>query len=612
MVRRPAIYELHGEKTVADVLELAGGILPAAALRHVEVQRLEAHEKRTMLSLDLSADNSTPSQLASFRIQDGDEIHIFPIAPYNQDTIYLQGHVLRPGRYSYRDGMKLTDLIASYKEILPEPAAHYAEIIRLNPPDFHPSVVSFDLAAAMKDPTMAPALQPLDTVRVFSRFDFEPAPLVSVTGDVRAPGTYKTSGQASLRDAVYLAGGLMPDAARDTAQLFRVNPDGSSKIFSVNLGAALNGSAADNILLQPRDRLLIHRNTSRVEPSTVEITGEVAKPGRYPYTQNMHAADLIRAAGGLKRSADTSTADLTRYAASGGSSEQLQISLASLQYGNASEDAPLHSGDVLAIRQVPGWSDIGAAVKVSGEVKHPSTFGIQPGERLSSVLERAGGYTDQAYPYGAVLMRREVKELETQTQMEMIARMKAERAQLSALPEGDTNQKNVKLNALAQTDSTMMQLAKTPPIGRVVIHIASDVKQWKNSPADVALRDGDVLVIPKKANVVMVSGQVFNPTAISAEHGRSAKWYLSQAGGLTPIADKKGVFVIRADGSVISSKNNSDGWWSGDPLSAALRPGDMVVVPEKTPKIGGMNWATVMQTAQVASSVALAVAYIHP
>jgi protein involved in polysaccharide export with SLBB domain len=126
------------------------------------------------------------------------------------------------------------------------------------------------------------------------------------------------------------------------------------------------------------------------------------------------------------------------------------------------------------------------------------------------------------------------------------------------------------------------------------------------------LRDGDVLLIPKKANVVMVNGQVFNPTAISAEHGRSAKWYLSQAGGLTPIADKKAVFVIRADGSVISSKNNSGGWWSGDPMSAALRPGDMVVVPEKTPKIGGMNWTAIMQTAQVASSVALAVAYIHP
>jgi protein involved in polysaccharide export with SLBB domain len=614
MVRRPAIYELNGEETVEDALELAGGILPAAALRHVEVQRLEAHEKRTMLSLDLSPDNTASEQLAAFKIQDGDEIHIFPIAQYNQDTIYLQGHVQRPGKYSYHEQMKLTDLVASYKDILPEPAAHYGEIIRLNPPDFHPTVVSFDLASAMADPANAPALQPLDTVRIFSRFDFEPAPTVFVVGEVRSPGNYRTSGQASLRDAVFLAGGLKPDAALDTAQLFRINPDGSSKIFSVNLGSALSGSAADNILLQPRDRLLIHKNTSRVEPSTIEITGEVAKPGRYPYTENMRAEDLIRAAGGLKRSADTNTADLTRYAASGGSSQHLQISLASLSNGNASEDLPLRSGDVLAIRQVPGWSDIGAAVKVNGEVMHPSTYGIRPGERLSSVLQRAGGYTSQAYPYGAVLMRREVREMEVRNQMELINRMKAERAQLKALPEGNTqDEKNAKLNALAQTDSTIAQLSTNPPIGRVVIHIQSDIKSWKNTPADVALRDGDILMIPKKANVVTVNGQVFNPTAISASSGHSAKWYLGQAGGLTPIADKKAVFVIRADGSVLSAKNNGGGgWFSGDPLNTTLRPGDAVVVPEKTPKIGGTNWTAIMQTAQVASSVALAVAYIHP
>jgi protein involved in polysaccharide export with SLBB domain len=612
MVRRPAIYELNGEETVEDALELAGGILPAAALRHVEVQRLEAHEKRTMLSLDLSPDNSAPAQLASFKIHEGDEIHIFPIAQYNQDTIYLQGHVQRPGRYSYHEQMKLTDLLASYKDILPEPAAHYGEIIRLNPPDFHPTVVSFDLAAAMADPAAGPQLQPLDTVRIFSRFDFEPAPTVFVVGEVRSPGNYRTSGQASLRDAVFLAGGLKPDAALDTAQLFRINPDGSSKIFSVNLGSALNGNAEDNILLQPRDRLLIHKNTSRVEPSTIEITGEVAKPGRYPYTENMRAEDLIRAAGGLKRSADTNTADLTRYAASGGSSQHLQISLASLTNGNASEDLPLHSGDVLAIRQVPGWSDIGAAVKVNGEVTHPSTYGIRPGERLSSVLQRAGGYTGQAYPYGAVLMRREVREMELRNQSEIISRMKAEREHLKELPEGTADQKNNKLNAIAQTDAAITQLAANPPIGRVVIHIQSDVARWRNTPADVALRDGDVLMIPKKASVVTVNGQVYNPTSITAQSGRSAKWYLSQAGGPTQIADKKDVFVIRADGSVLSAKSNGGGWFSGDPLNTPLRPGDTVIVPEKTPKIGGVNWTAIMQTAQVASSVALAVAYIHP
>jgi protein involved in polysaccharide export with SLBB domain len=612
MVRRPAIYELNGEKTLQDALELAGGILPAAALQHVEVQRLEAHEKRTMLSLDLSPEGTAPAELSSFKVQDGDQIHIFPIAPYNQDTIYLQGHVLKPGRYSFHDGMKLTDILVSYKDILPEPAAHYGEIIRLNAPDFRPTVVSFDLAAAMKDPANAPALNPLDTVRVFSRFDFEPAPTVSVAGEVRSPGTYRTSGQASLRDAVFLAGGLSPDAATNTAQLFRINPDGTSEIFSVNLAGALSGSSADNIVLQPRDRLLIHRNISQVEPSSIEITGEVAKPGRYPFTGNMRVEDLIRAAGGLKRSADTNSADLTRYVASGGVAEQLQISLASLSNGNATEDVPLRSGDVLAIRQAPGWTDVGAAVKVQGEVTHPSTYGVQPGERLSSVLERAGGYTQQASPYGAVLMRREVRELEARNQMELIGRLKVERLQLKDLPETTTEEKDAKLNAISRTDSTLGQLSANPPVGRVVIHISSNIQQWKGTPADITLRDGDVLMIPKKAGVVMVSGQVFNPTAITAQSSHSAKWYLSQAGGPTPIADKKSVFVIRADGSVLSSKSGGDGWFSGDPMSATLRAGDTVVVPEKTPKVGGPNWTLLMQSAQVASSVALAVAYIHP
>jgi len=612
MVRRPAIYELNDEKTLADVVGLAGGILPAAALRHVEVQRLEAHEKRTMLSLDLSPDSTTAPQLSTFKIQDGDEIHIFPIAQYNQDTIYLQGHVLRPGRYSYHEGMKLTDILQSYNEILPEPAAHYGEIIRLNPPDFRPSVVSFDLAAAMKDASAAPKLEPLDTVRIFSRFDFEPIPTVTVDGEVRSPGTYKTSGQATLKDAVYLAGGLSTEAALDTAQVFRVNLDGTSKIFSVNLGEALNGNAADNILLQPRDRLLIHRHTSLVEPSIVEITGEVAKPGRYPYMENMHVEDLIRAAGGLKRSADTNLADLTRYAAAGGPAEQLQVSLTSLRNGNASEDLPLRAGDVLAIRQVPGWKDIGAAVIVRGEVMHPSTYGIQPGERLSSVLERAGGFAKEAYPYGTVLMRRDVRELESKNRLELIERVKEERVHIKALPEGDKDQTQAKSTALAQVDATLTQLASNEPIGRVVIHISSNVKDWKNTAADIPLREGDELVVPKKPSVVIVNGQVFNPTAINAQPGRSAKWYLSQAGGLTPVADKKAVFVIRADGSIISAKNNSSGWWSGDPLDASLRPGDTVVVPEKAPKITGVNWTAIMQTAQVASSVALAVAYIHP
>jgi protein involved in polysaccharide export with SLBB domain len=618
MVRRPAVYELHGESSLADVLELAGGILPTATLRHVEVQRVEAHEKRTMLTLNLSPNGEVDlvkTQLDSFKIKDGDEIHIFPIAPYNEDAIYVQGHVLRPGRYSYKEGMKISDLIGSYKDLLPEPAPHYAEIVRLNAPDFHPSVESFDLSAALANPASAPKLQPLDTVRVFSRFDFEPAPDVWVGGEVRAPGKYRTSGQAHLRDAVYLAGGITQDASLDSAQLFRTQADGTMKILSVDLREALAGNPVDNILVQPRDRLLVHRNPAQVDPPTVYITGEVAKPGRYPLTTEMHVEDLVRVAGGLKRSAYTESADLARFDTNGsrkGPGDRLEVNLAAAMSGDAKHDVPLRDGDILTIRQLPRWNDISASITVRGEVLHPGTYGIGPGERLSSVLARSGGLGPEAYSYGAVLMRREVRELEMKAHMELVQRVKTEQVTLKALPDADADQKNAKLTAIGQTEAALAQLQANAPIGRVVMHISPDMKSWQNTAADVAVRDGDVLFVPKKAGYVMVNGQVFNPTAVSYQPGHSAKWYLSQAGGVTQLADKKAVFVIRADGSVIAAKNNSAGWWGGDPMSASLRGGDVIVVPEKAPKIGGRNWALIMQSAQMASSVALAVAYIHP
>jgi protein involved in polysaccharide export with SLBB domain len=617
MVRRPAIYELHGETSLLDVVNLAGGILPAAALGHIEVQRLEAHEKHTMLSLNVPPESDATAvskELSAFKIQDGDAIHIFPISSYNGNAIYLEGHVLRPGRYSYKTGMKLTDLISGYDDLLPEPAGHYAEIVRINGPDFRPSVESFDLSAALGNPAAAPLLQPLDTVRIFGKYDFEQAPAISIGGEVRSPGRYRTSGQTHLRDAIYLAGGVTPDAALDSAQLFRNQSDGTLKILSVNLGAALGGSPADNLVLEPRDRILVHRTAAKVDPPTVDVKGEVAKPGRYPLTTNMHVADLLQVAGGLRRSADPERADLVHYAdgeTGKNPGENLIIDLPAAASGNSDANVALHPGDVLTIRQRPGWKDIGASVTVRGEVEHPGAYGIRPGEELSSVILRAGGFSADGYPHGAILMRREVRDLEMQSHTELVERIKLEQAGLRAMPENDNDQKNAKLTALAQAETTLEQVQANAPVGRVVIHIGSDLKKWQNTPADVPLRDGDVLVIPKKPHYILVTGQVFNPTAISYKPGRSAKWYLSQAGGLTPLADKQAAFVIRADGSVIAAKNNA-AWFSGDPMDRALGPGDSVVVPEKAIKVGGRNWASLMQAAQVASSVALTAAYVKP
>jgi protein involved in polysaccharide export with SLBB domain len=383
------------------------------------------------------------------------------------------------------------------------------------------------------------------------------------------------------------------------------------KILSVDLREALAGNQVDNIILQSRDRLLIHKSLAKVDAPTVDIRGEVAKPGRYPLTTNMRVEDLVRVAGGLKRSASADSADLTRFIAGGGANEHMQIKLASALSGDVNDNLSLKNGDVLAVRQIPQWNDLSASVSVKGEVQHPATYGIEPGERLSSLLGRCNGFTAQAYPYGAVLIRKEVRDLEMRSHLELVTRIKNEERYLQSMPEGDQDQKNVKLTAIAQTDTVLAQLESTAPVGRVVIHIPSDPKRLSKTAADIPLRDGDVLIVPKKTNYVMVSGQVFNPTAVSYLPGKSAKFYLSQAGGFTQVADKKAVFVIRGDGSVVSAKNNS-GFWLGDPLNAVLKPGDSIVVPEKAPEVARRNWATLLQSAQVAASVALTVAYIHP
>ncbi|MGH9728168.1 MAG: SLBB domain-containing protein [Candidatus Acidiferrales bacterium] len=608
MVRRPSIYELRDEKSLADVLELAGGLLPTATLRHIEVQRVVAHDKRTMLSVDVSPSDDSAAitkQLDSFHVQDGDKIRIFPIAPYNQDTVYLEGHALRPGRYSYHAGMRVTDLISSYKDLLPEPATEYAEIIRLNPPDYRPTVESFNLADALSHPASAPLLDPLDTVQIFGRYDFQNPPTVSVWGDVREPGTYRSSGQIHLSDAIHMAGGLGPDAEKEDAQVFRYLPDGKMKIFSVKLSDALDGNPLDNIVLNSRDRVLVHSNPAEVDPATVYIKGEVARPGRYPLTSNMSVSDLIRASGGLQQSADLQSADLTHYEWKGQTQMtgvHQDVELAAAMGENSAADIQVHNGDVLTIRQLPGWNDLGATITLRGEVTHPGSYGVRPGEKLSSVLRRANGFQPDAYPDGAVLIRTEVQRLEDKSYGELVERVRQQQAslQLASTRATDPDEKLSDQAAYQQWQNTIDSLLNNPPVGRVMIQVSRNIKSWENTPRDITVRAGDVLVVPKRPSFVMVQGQVYNPTAVAYRPGRSAKWYLSQAGGPTNLANKKSIFVIRADGTVLGSHGAS--WFLGGALSESLQPGDTVVVPEKA--LGGpSNWKALFQAVQIGSAI---------
>jgi protein involved in polysaccharide export with SLBB domain len=275
------------------------------------------------------------------------------------------------------------------------------------------------------------------------------------------------------------------------------------------------------------------------------------------------------------------------------------IPIADVLSGNTQANVPLHNGDVVTIREIPGWGDLGASVSARGEVKHPGTYGIKPGERLSSVLERVGGFQPDAYPYGAVLQRIQVREVQAKQQDELILRVKDAEASLQLLPDTTPEQKQAKDAVLAQYHTTLTQLSATMPIGRVAIQISPDIKRWKNTSADLEVQAGDILYVPKRPGYVMVTGQVFNPTAVSYRPGKSARWYLGQSGGPTTVANKKAIFVIRADGSVLSTQESL---WSGNSLSAELRPGDTVVVPEKALS-GGVQWQTVFSIASIASSI---------
>lgn len=377
-------------------------------------------------------------------------------------------------------------------------------------------------------------------------------------------------------------------------------------MLSVNLQRALAGDDKDNLPLEPKDRLIIHRNLAKVDPPTVTIEGEVGRPGKYPLGQEMTAAELVRTAGGLKRGAYTETADLTRYTVEGRQSvvgEHETVQIAGALAGEPDTDMRLQDGDVLTIRQLAGWRDVGASITLTGEVMHPGTYGIEEGERLSSVLERAGGLRGDSYPYGAIFERVQVRLTAEHNRAELLRSVENEGPALKAAPDSDANEKAAKEAALMQWQSTMERLQGTPPAGRMVIHISKDARRWRNTSADIPVRAGDTLYIPKIPTSIMVDGAVYNPTAVAYKPGKSAGWYLGQTGGPTNTAYKKGTFVIRADGSVAGG---AGGLFGGGAETAEMRPGDMVVVPEKAFS-ANTRWKSILEGSQVAYAVGIAI-----
>jgi protein involved in polysaccharide export with SLBB domain len=329
----------------------------------------------------------------------------------------------------------------------------------------------------------------------------------------------------------------------------------------------------------------------------------------------MRVSDLVRSAGGLLRSANPDSGDLTHYAISDSSGERVpaghqDLNLAAALAGTENQNVPLHDGDVLTVPQQAGWNDIGAVVTLRGEVRKPGVYGIRPGERLSSLLRRAGGLLPTAYPRAAVFERKEVRELQEKNRQEMIQRLEQESTVVkTAASTSGTEEAALQQAAIQQRQRVLDGLRKAPVSGRLVIHLRLDRTGFVGSADDIELRAGDSLLIPKQPGAVLVIGQVYNANALTYTPGRNASWYLSRAGGATQLANKGAIFIVRSDGSVTSG--NQGRLWSGGVLSATMGPGDTIVVPEKAVQ-GSTALKNILTIAQIASSAALVAAVAIP
>jgi polysaccharide export outer membrane protein len=523
-VRRPAIYELKHEHTVSDLIALGGGLTADAYPKSVQIERIRGNRERTLLDLDL-----TQPGMAQSELQDGDAITVKSVLDREEGIVTLVGHVSRPGKYAWRQDMRLTTMIPSVRDLLPQADTGYALIRRERADDRSIEVLSANLAEAMATP-------------------------------------------GSKADLL-----LQP---RDKVYIFGATEDRSITILPL-LEEARASSAPDRPIRE------------------VSIAGSVHHPGRYPLGPDMRVNDLIAAGGGLKDEAYVLDGELTRFKVVAGKTREYlreQINIGAALRGDAAMNVVLQPHDSLVVRRVPGW-DVAGQIEVRGEVRFPGKYPVVRGEKLSSVLKRAGGVTDEAYPRGAIFVRESVRARE-QAHFEQLANQ-LERDLTIALAEapGIGEQRNIEV---AEGRTLLRQMRAARATGRMVIKL--DAILNNNGEFDIEVEDGDRLFVPKRPHEVTVLGEVYHPTAHVYNKDLRRDEYVQLSGGVTERGNKGATYVIHADGSVTPPI----GWFNNN---VDVSPGDTIVVPVKVDRVSSLKVAT--DVSQVVFQLAVAVAAMN-
>lgn len=491
-VREPAIYEMHGKTSLAEALKLAGNITPMGYTQQIQIERYSQNASKTIVDVDMSH----LAGAGNTELQDGDLIRISSVNDKLMNGIYLDGNVERPGKYEYRSGMRVRDIIKNEQDLKAESYMDFALIERVTLPDFHIELIPF------------------------------------------------------------------------------------------NLGQALAGNQSENKLLTPRDTIRIYYRWAIQDPPKVRIGGSVHRSGEFFYHPKMTVSELIHLAGGLKDQADITAAELTRVQVVDNrvTTKHLTVNVQSAMQGDSGANIPLMKDDYLMIKQVPEYK-LYRTITLDGEVAQPGTYTFQDNETLMDIINRAGGFTRRAYLKGSIYARESVKKLQDERLQDFTRKLEEDIYRNSA--QSITNALSTEAakaneEALSSKKSLLESIKKTKASGRMIVDLIS-ASQKPHSDTDVRLEEGDTLVVPPIINSVSVLGQVYNPTAITYQPGKQVDYYLGKTGNPTENADVQSIYVIKADGSVLTDRNFQTGWlfWRKGVLGATLEPGDTVMVPEK-------------------------------
>jgi protein involved in polysaccharide export with SLBB domain len=513
-VERPAIYELKGSASVHDLVQMGGGLKPLADRANAALVRIDEQQRRVVLNVNPASAGATPT------IHNGDALEILRLPPQLDSGVTVQGYVYRPKYFAWQEGLRLSRVIASVDELKPNADQNYLLIRRELPLTRRITVMSADLAAAL-----------------------------------RAPG--------SASDMV-----LMP---RDTITVFDLE------------------TSRDQVIRSLLDELRVQSSLSQ-PVHIVHVDGRVKVPGDYPLESGMRISDLLRAGGNLDSAAYGVHAELSRYSVVDGEqrrTEVLPVDLAAIRAGDPQANLELQAFDRLSIKQISGWTDQDQ-VTLRGEVRFPGTYTIKQGETLRSVVERAGGLTAYAFPQGSLFTRTELKVREQEQLDRFAERMRTDIAEeaLEAARGGSGGSSA----ALSIGQTLLDQLKSAKAVGRLVINLNAAIHARPGSSDDVILRNGDDLIVPKFRQEIMVIGEVEFATSHLYKRSMVRDDYIDQSGGPTRQADKKRIYVVRADGSVESGRR---GWFTSS-SSVEIRPGDSIVVPLDTEKLPPLIlWQTV-------------------